>query len=48
LSTNFETNIFEPAAKSLAELSFVNAELQQKAGLQISSEAHQVIQNIYG
>ena len=46
LSTNFGTSIFEPVAKSLAELNFANAELQQKAGLQISSEAQQVIQNI--
>ena len=46
LSTNFGTSIFEPVAKSLAEIVFTNAELQQKAGLQISSEAHQVIQNI--
>jgi type II restriction enzyme len=46
LSTNFGTSIFEPVAKSLAELNFSNAELQQKAGLQISSEAQQVIQNI--
>ena len=46
LSTNFGTSIFEPVAKSLAELNFVNAEQQQKAGLQISSEAQQVIQNI--
>ncbi|MDR1699130.1 MAG: TdeIII family type II restriction endonuclease [Prevotellaceae bacterium] len=46
LSTNFGTSIFEPVAKSLAELNFASAELQQKAGLQISSEAQQVIQNI--
>jgi type II restriction enzyme len=46
LSTNFGTSIFEPVAKSLAALNFANAESQQKAGLQISSEAQQVIQNI--
>jgi len=46
LSTNFGTSIFEPVAKTLAENIFSNAELQQKAGLQISSEAHKVIQNI--
>ena len=46
LSTNFGTSIFEPVAKSLAQLNFVNAELQQTAGLQISSEAQHVIQNI--
>ena len=46
LSTKFGTSIFEPVAKSLAEVNFANAELQQTAGLQISSEAQQVIQNI--
>ncbi len=46
LSTKFGTSIFEPVAKSLAELNFANAELQQKAGGQISSEAQQTIQNI--
>jgi len=46
LSTNFGTSIFEPVAKSLAQLNFANAEQQQTAGLQISSEAQKVIQNI--
>jgi type II restriction enzyme len=46
LSTNFGTSIFEPVAKSLAQLNFAYAEQQQTAGLQISSEAQQVIQNI--
>ena len=46
LSTNFGTSIFEPVAKSLAQLNFANAELQQTAGMQISSEAQRVIQNI--
>ncbi|GBU25434.1 type II restriction endonuclease [Fibrobacteria bacterium R8-3-H12] len=46
LSTNFGTSIFEPVAKSLAQLNFANAEQQQTAGSQISSEAQQVIQNI--
>ena len=46
LSTNFGTSIFEPVAKSLALLNFANAELQQTAGVQISSEAQRVIQNI--
>jgi type II restriction enzyme len=46
LSTNFGTSIFEPVAKSLAQLNFANAESQQIAGIQISSEAHLVIQNI--
>ena len=39
LSTKFGTSIFEPVAKSLALLSFTNAELQQTAGVNISSEA---------
>lgn len=46
LTTNFGTSIFEPVAKSLALLNFANAELQQKSGMQISSEAQRVIQNI--
>jgi type II restriction enzyme len=46
LSTNFGTSIFEPVAKSLALLNFKNAELQQKSGVLISSEAQRVIQNI--
>ena len=46
LSTNFGTSIFEPVAKSLAQLNFANAEQQQTAGLQISSEAQKVIQSI--
>ena len=46
LSTNFGTSIFEPVAKSLAQLNFASAEQQQTAGLQISSEAQKVIQNI--
>jgi type II restriction enzyme len=46
LSTNFGTTIFEPVAKSLALLNFANAELQQTAGVLISSEAQKVIQNI--
>ena len=46
LSTNFGTSIFEPVAKSLAQLNFAAAEQQQTAGLQISSEAQNVIQNI--
>jgi len=46
LSTNFGTSIFEPVAKSLAQLNFATAEQQQTAGLQISSEAQKVIQNI--
>jgi len=46
LNTNFGTSIFEPVAKALASLNFANAESQQSAGTQISSDAHKVIQNI--
>jgi len=46
LSTKFGTSIFEPVAKSLAELNFANAELQQTVGTRISSEAQRIIQNI--
>ncbi|MDR1876472.1 MAG: TdeIII family type II restriction endonuclease [Flavobacteriaceae bacterium] len=46
LSTNFGTSIFEPVAKSLALLRHADAASQQVAGVQISSEAHLVIQNI--
>jgi Type II restriction endonuclease, TdeIII len=46
LNTNFGTTIFEPVAKTLAVESFLTAESQQVAGLQISSDAHNVIQTI--
>jgi len=46
LLTNFGSSIFEPVAKSLAQLNFTNAESQQKAGTKIYSEAQLVIQNI--
>lgn len=46
LNTNFGTSIFEPVALALASSSFTSATSQQKAGIQISSEAHRVIQNI--
>lgn len=46
LNTNFGTTIFEPVAKALAAENFQTAQSQQIAGLQISSEAHNVIQNI--
>ena len=46
LNTNFGTSIFEPVALALASSSFASAASQQKAGTQISSEAHRVIQNI--
>ena len=46
LNTSFGTSIFEPVAFALASSSFASAESQRKAGRQISSEAHRVIQNI--
>jgi len=46
LNTNFGTSIFEPVALALASSIFASAESQQTAGMQISSEAHKVIQNI--
>ena len=46
LNTNFGTSIFEPVAKALASTNFQSALSQQVAGIQISSEAHNVIQNI--
>lgn len=46
LNTNFGTSIFEPVALALAADNFINAESQKKAGNQISSEAHKVIQDI--
>lgn len=46
LNTNFGTTIFEPVAKALAIENFQLVESQQVAGLQISSEAHKVIQTI--
>jgi len=46
LNTNFGTSIFEPVAKELASASFQSALSQQVAGTQISSQAHEVIQNI--
>jgi len=46
LNTNFGTSIFEPVAKALASKNFHIALSQQVAGTQISSEAHNVIQNI--
>lgn len=46
LNTNFGTSIFEPVALALATTNFASAVSQQKAGNQISAEAHSVIQNI--
>lgn len=46
LNTNFGTSIFEPVAKALATANFQSASSQQIAGTQISSDAHNLIQNI--
>ena len=46
LNTNFGTTIFEPVAKVLAKENFKSVQSQQVAGLEISSEAHNVIQTI--
>lgn len=46
LNTNFGTTIFEPVAKDLALLRFKEAELQIKAGTQISEQAEKVITDI--
>ncbi len=46
LNTNFGTSIFEPIAKALASANFQSVASQQVAGNQISSQAHNVIQNI--
>lgn len=46
LNTNFGTSIFEPVAKAVASDNFQSALSQQVAGTRISSEAHNVIQNI--
>lgn len=46
LNTNFGTSIFEPVAVALASGRFVSASSQQTAGLEISSDAQLVIQNI--
>lgn len=46
LNTNFGTTIFEPVAKTLAAENFESVLSQQIAGLEISSEAHSVIQDI--
>lgn len=46
LNTNFGTSIFEPVAKALAAANFQSALSQQVAGTKISSQAHNIIQNI--
>jgi type II restriction enzyme len=45
LNTNFGTTIFEPVAKELAKENFKSVDSQQVAGLEISSDAHTVIQS---
>lgn len=46
LNTNFGTSIFEPVAVALASGRFASASSQQTAGLEISSDAQLVIQDI--
>ncbi|MCK9311696.1 MAG: TdeIII family type II restriction endonuclease [Bacteroidales bacterium] len=46
LNTNFGTSIFEPVALTLASTKFKSAHAQATSGIQISSEAHKIIQNI--
>ena len=46
LNTNFGTSIFEPVALAMAKTKFKSAHAQATSGTQISSEAHNVIQNI--
>jgi type II restriction enzyme len=46
LATNFGTTIFEPVAKKIALIKFMNVETQQNSENLISSEAQKVIQNI--
>ncbi len=46
LITNFGTSLFESVAVALASTSFASATSHEKAGIQISSEAHKVIQDI--
>lgn len=46
LNTNFGSSIFEPVAKAVASVNFQTALSQQVAGTLISSQAHNVIQNI--
>jgi type II restriction enzyme len=46
LSTNFGISIFEPVAQSLAQANFAEAGAQIRAGIEISTEAQRVIQNI--
>lgn len=46
LNTTFGTSIFEPVAKSLATLNFINAEAQYEVGNTISENAQLEIQRI--
>ncbi|WP_420264450.1 TdeIII family type II restriction endonuclease [Candidatus Magnetominusculus dajiuhuensis] len=46
LNTNFGTSIFEPVALALSSSNYVTAESQQTVGVQISTDAQRVIQNI--
>ena len=46
LNTNFGTSIFEPVARAVAAANFQSALSQQVAGTKISSQAHNIIQNI--
>jgi len=46
LNTNFGTSIFEPVTIALSEGKFSKAMRVQTAGVEISSEAHKVIQEI--
>ena len=46
LNTNFGTSIFEPVALAMAKSSFGTAKSQAIAGVNISSEAFEVIQDI--
>lgn len=46
LNTNFGTSIFEPVAKAVGAANFQSALSQQVAGTKISSQAHNIIQNI--
>jgi type II restriction enzyme len=46
LNTNFGSSIFEPVGFTLAQLNFKSVHRQAIAGKEISSEAHNMIQNI--
>lgn len=46
LNTSFGISVFEPAAKAIAISRFSFAEIRQRTGTKISTEAQRVIQNI--